>query len=64
MSWETKAKNAEAVTTLKTKIFNEGGIGYILTPDYQRILVGELVDQELIYQEAFNNWELKVKIET
>lgn len=52
MAWSTKAK-----------IPQDGNEERILTPDSQIILVGESEDQTLLYQEAFQNWSLKTKIE-
>ena len=62
MPWSKKTKNAEAVSTLKTKIESQGGVLRILTPDSMRILVGSSENLVLIYQEAFDDWSLKTKI--
>lgn len=59
-----KTKNAESVATLKTRIPQEGDILFIVTPLGDHILVGEDEDEDLIYQEAYNNWNLKTKIES
>ena len=75
MSWIIKSKNTEATSILKsrntvatsvleTKIPQSGLDLEILTPDYQQILVCDPQDEVLIYQAAFNNWDLKVKILT
>jgi len=52
MSWETKIK-----------IEQQGDDEEIHTPDGSQILVGVDEDQVLLYQEGFNNWELKAKVE-
>lgn len=57
-----KTKNAVAVTTLPNKIPQQEDTLYIVTPDFQRILVGADETDELIYFEGYNNWSLKTKI--
>lgn len=45
--------------SLKTKTEQQVNVAYILTPDGNYILLGSSEDETLIYQEAFNNWNLK-----
>ncbi len=49
--------------TNKTKISLAGDDEELLTPDGQQILVGSSEDQVLLYQEAFDGWDLKTKVE-
>lgn len=48
----------------KEKVPQQGDDEPILTPDGEQILVGSSEDQVLLYQEEFNNWSLKTKVES
>ena len=47
--------------SLKPKIKQQGGAGYILTPNFLKILVGENEDKILAWKPGFNKWLLKGK---
>lgn len=48
----------------KIKIPQQGSAGRILTPLLAQILVGANEDQVLIWQQAYDNWNLKGKNST
>lgn len=47
--------------TNKPKISATTTIGYLLTPDNNKILVGEYISETLIYQEEADKWLNKPK---
>lgn len=59
MSWTKKSKNAVGSSSLKNKIEQGTKRGRILTPDYNRILVGASSDEILIYQIHATFWSSK-----
>ena len=63
-AWTNKSKTDESENwTDKTKISATLFRGRLLTPDGNQILVGESVDEILIYQEYTENWAKKAKVD-
>lgn len=62
MSWGNKTKISSGTWNGKTKIITEIDRGRILTPDNNQILVGATQSDILIWQEATDTWNRKVKI--
>lgn len=62
ITWTNKPKTDESGDyTNKTKISAITPTGYLLTPDNNKILVGEYISETLIYQEEFERWSNKPK---
>lgn len=62
MTWINKSKTDESEDfTNKSKTSATLFRGRLLTPDSNQILVGENVDEVLIYQEYLENWGYKSK---
>jgi len=64
-NWGLKSKTDNTANWgLSEKVPQQGDTLFILTPDSNYILVGSSEDLFLIYQEEYNNWNLKTKIES